>query len=141
MNLKECITYLKSYNNKDETDNLNSNDSSNENKNPVISPLINFSENENMKSFEDDRQNIIIEANNIDNSFTFGEQSQILISNKNIPYNSENNENEVEGNIIDTDLEAKVIEEYIPEFEYEFDSDKNFENLIQKFSQFFNIYN
>ena len=140
LNLKECITYLKSYNNKDETDNLNSNDSSNENKNPVISPLINFSENENMKSFEDDRQNIIIEANNIDNSFTFGEQSQILISNKNIPYNSENNENEVEGNIIDTDLEAKVIEEYIPEFEYEFDSDKNFENLIQKFSQFFNIY-
>ena len=93
-----------------------------------------------MKSFEDDRQNIIIEANNIDNSFTFGEQSQILISNKNIPYNSENNENEVKGNIIDTDLEAKVIEEYIPEFEYVFDSNKNFENLLQEFSKFFNIY-
>ena len=139
LNLEECITYLKCYNNKDETNNLNSNDS-NENKNPVICPLNNLSENENMKSFEDDRQNIIIEANNIDNSFTFGEQSQILISNKNIPYNSENNENEAKGNIIDTDLEAKVIEEYIPEFEYVFDSNKNFENLLQEFSQFFNIY-
>ena len=139
LNLEECIIYLKSYNNKDNINNLNSNDSI-ENKNPVISPLNNFAENENMKSSEDDRQNIIIEANNIDNSFTFGEQSQILISNKNIPYNLENNENEIKGNIIDTELETKVTEEYIPEFEYAFDSNKKFENLPQKFSQFFDIY-
>jgi len=143
LNLEECIHYLKSYNNNDKIDHLNSNDS-NDSKNTSFCPMVNLTENENenenMKSTEDDRQNIIIEGNNIDNSFTFGEQSQILISNKINSYNLENNENEVKNNFIDTELEIKVIEEYIPEFEFVFDANKNFENLPQKFSQFFDIY-
>jgi hypothetical protein len=91
---------------------------------------------------------ILDEDNILDNSFTFGEQSQIKAGHKNrftmnMNMNNikgENSENKNNSIINTEELENKALEKYIPEFDFVFDENKNFKILTKVASEFFTIY-
>ena len=129
LNLEKCVNYLSMYQEKNKNTNSDSIESS-------ISPnILNFPENENdvvyfapceennlNMSFILDGENNI---DNMDNSFTFGEQSKIK-------------SNKYEINI--EDLENKALQKYIPEFEFVFDENKFFQNLTKFATEFLSVY-
>lgn len=147
LNFEECAFYLKTYKDKDDSSNSNS-DNSNEKSGlnqPIISSVINFPEIENKTVYftpEDNQQNtnLTMEEENFDSSFTFGEQSLIKASgHKNSPYIID--ENELKNISNDTEeLENKALEKYIPEFDLVFDENKYFKNLSEESTQFLNVY-
>ena len=136
LNFEKCVNYLSTYLEKNKNTNSDSIESN-------ISPkIINFPENENdvvyFASSDENQLNmsfILNEENNkdnmdnldnMDNSFTFGEQSQIKTNSRN-EINME-------------DLENKALQKYIPEFEFVFDENKNFQNLGRIANEFLSLY-
>ena len=149
LNLENCNNYLNSLQQKEKeklkekevnsTSNENSNSISNTS---IIQPIINFPEIENKVVYfvsEENQQNInfTLDEDNIDNSFTFGEQSQIKMSNKN---NIFKDENDLKSTAATEELENKALEKYIPDFDFIFDENKYFKNLVQISSEFLIIY-
>ena len=153
LNFEKCYNYLNTYQETNINTGFTNTDTSNNYSNCSPS-LLNFptvgndelyfnSDNQLNMSFilEDDK-------NHLDNSFTFGEQSQIKMSNKhksnkmNMKESNINMKNVINDNInintnINTEeLENKALEKYIPEFEYVFDENKNFPILMNVASEF-----
>ena len=126
LNLKKCVNYLSSYQDK----NKNTNSDSIENN---ISPdIMTFPDNENnVVYFGSSGENhlnmsFILDEDNIDNSFTFGENSQIITNTKN--------------NINMEELENKALQKYIPDFEFVFDENKYFKSLGIVATEFLTAY-
>jgi len=126
LNLKKCVNYLSLYQDK----NKNTNSDSIENN---ISPdIITFPDNENnVVYFGSSGENhlnmsFIFDEDNIDNSFTFGENSQIITNTKK--------------NINMEELENKALQKYIPDFEFVFDENKYFKSLGIVATEFLTAY-
>ena len=148
LNLEKCINYLNLYQDK--------NKNTNSNTNIIYSPIMTFPDDENNIVYFSSKKNqlnmsFIINEDNIDNSFTFGEQSQIKygkkINKSKSNSNSLNSKEDIDINNINSnntinteELENKALEKSIPLFEFVFDENKNFNNLIKISSEFFNIY-
>ena len=159
LNLKKCLNYLSLYQDKNRNTNSDSN--------VIYSPIMTFPDTENnivYFSSENNQLNmsfVLDEDNseNSDNSFTFGEQSQIKLNNKknksktdnilnlkeendiNVSNNNDNdNDNDNDNNINTEELENMALEKSIPVFEFIFDENKLFNNLIKYSSEFYNIY-
>ena len=159
LNLKKCLNYLSLYQDKNRNTNSDSN--------VIYSPIMTFPDSENnivYFSSENNQLNmsfVLDEDNseNSDNSFTFGEQSQIKLNNKknksktdnilnlkeendiNVSNNNDNdNDNDNDNNINTEELENMALEKSIPVFEFIFDENKLFNNLIKYSSEFYNIY-
>ena len=153
LNIKKCFNYLSIYQEKNRNTNSDSN--------VIYSPVMTFPDSENnivYFSSENNQLNmsfVLDEDNNenseiSDNSFTFGEQSQIKLNNKknksknnNINLKEENDINTFNNNNINInteELENKALEKSIPVFEFIFDENKHFNNIIKYSSEFFNIY-
>ena len=149
LNLEKCVIYLSLYQDKNKNTNSDSN--------IIYSPIMTFPDNENNIVYFASEKNqlnmsFIIDEDNIDNSFTFGEQSQIKLNqkiNKSKSNSNSNTLNSKEDNDIDInnnntinteELENKALEKSIPMFEFVFDENKNFNNIIKVSSEFFNIY-
>lgn len=82
----------------------------------------------------------VIDEDNFDNSFTFGEQSQIKFNkrHKYIFNNSKEEYNKTKNNTDNPEeLVNKVVEKYIPKFEIVFDENKYMENIMKFASDFF----
>ena len=126
LNLEKCVNYLSFYQDKNKITNSDSIE------NNITPSIINFPENENnivyFASIEHNQLNMsfIIDEDNLDNSFTFGERSQIKTSTKK------------KVNIVD--LENKALQKYIPEFEFVFDENKYFKNIGEVATEFLTTY-
>ena len=153
LNLEKCYNYLNTYQETNINTGITNTDSNNNNSNYTPS-LLNYPTVDNdVLYFNSDNQlnmsfNLEDDKNPLDNSFTFGEQSQIKMSNKKKSnttntkgQNQEmenylNNNINVNSNINTEELENKALEKYIPEFEYVFDENKNFQILMKVASEF-----
>lgn len=148
LNLEKCYNYLNTY----QEGNINTGNTKTDTNYNYTPSLLNFTTVDNdVLYFNSDNQlnmSFILEDDktNLDNSFTFGEQSQIKMSNKN-KWNTMNKENlemknyinnniKINTNINTEELENKALEKYIPEFEYVFDENKNFQILMKVASEF-----
>lgn len=147
LNLEKCLNYLNTYQEKFRTTNSDS-------KYDVSPSILTFPMVENDIVYLNSESNhlnmsfILDEDNILDNSFTFGEQSQIKAGHKNrftmnMNMNNikgENSENKNNSIINTEELENKALEKYIPEFDFVFDENKNFKILTKVASEFFTIY-
>ena len=145
LNFEECVFYLKTYKDKDDSSNSNNSNEKTSLNQPIISSVINFPEIENKTVYftpdgNQENTNLTMEEENFDSSFTFGEQSLIKASgHKNSPYIKD--ENELKNISNDTEeLENKALEKYIPEFDLVFDENKYFKNLSEESTQFLNLF-
>ena len=136
--LEKCLSYLTSYCEKNT--NTNSSDS-----NQIIpANILDFpateSDAEYVSSDNHLNMSFVIEEDNLDNSFTFGERSQIKMNNKRkFNLNSLKLENgKDKNNIVNIEeLTNKIIEKYIPQYEIVFDENKYFQNIMKFASEFF----
>ena len=124
----------------------------------IIAPIVTFPTVENdvvyLSSKNDKlKMNFTLEDNNkdkinLEHSFTFGERSQEKFPKKKKSNTKKKKENNTEiknnkntnNNINIGELENKALEKYIPEFDYIFDENKNFEILPKSSSDFYTIY-
>ena len=166
LNLEKTVNYLTSFlgsNSNSNNSNSNSNNSDTNSKkskrinsteekdNNRISPVFDFPKYQNDVVYMNPVDNQQTYSDMDDNSFTFGEQSQIKIIKKNkkeedevlIELNEEDIKKLDKNNISKeefNELENKAIEKDIPEFEYIFGINNYLSNYIRDVEKFFKLY-
>ena len=138
IHLEKCLNYLTSYYEKSMK--TNSSDS-----NQIIQAnVLDFPAVENEVEYvaSDNHLNMsfVIDEENFDNSFTFGEQSQKKL-NKKHKFNCNNSKGEnikaKNNNGNPEELVNNVVEKFIPNFEIVFDENKYLQNIMKVASEFF----